>query len=135
MQLSHIFVLASAVSATRVTFDPGYDNGDRDLTQVACSDGPNGLITRKGWKKQGDIPTFPFIGGTEAVSGWNSPACGTCWKLEYEGRRINVLAIDHADAGFNIGQAAMDRLTNTHAVQLGRIQATATEINPSICGM
>ncbi|KJZ76905.1 Protein SnodProt1 [Hirsutella minnesotensis 3608] len=138
MQLSHILSLASlasAVSAITVSFDPGYDNGERALTSVSCSDGPNGLITRKGWQKQRDIKNFPYIGGAQAVAGWNSPNCGTCWKLEYKGKSINVLAIDHTDAGFNIAQDAMNALTNGQAVQLGRVDATATQIDAKNCGM
>ncbi|POR37227.1 Protein SnodProt1 [Tolypocladium paradoxum] len=138
MQLSHILSLAalsSAASAITVSFDTGYDNRDRPLTSVACSDGPNGLITRKHWNKQGDIPTFPYIGGAEAVAGWSSPNCGTCWKLEYAGKSINVLAIDHAGAGFNIALDAMNALTNGQAQQLGRVDAQATQIDAVNCGM
>jgi hypothetical protein len=46
-----------------------------------------------------------------------------------------VLAIDHTDAGFNIAQEALDALTNGQAVQLGRIDAQATQIAANICGM
>ncbi|KFY65923.1 hypothetical protein V497_01242 [Pseudogymnoascus sp. VKM F-4516 (FW-969)] len=137
MQLSQILslaALASAVSAITVSYDTGYDNDARPLTEVACSDGENGLITRKGWHTQGDIPT-PYIGGAQAVEGWNSLKCGTCWRLDYKGRSINVLAIDHTDAGFNIAQEALDALTNGQAVQLGRIDAQATQIAANICGM
>lgn len=118
-----------------VSYDAGYDNRGRSLTQVACSDGPNGLITRKHWNTQGDIPTFPFIGGAQAVASWNSANCGTCWRLDYNGRSINVLVIDHADAGFNIAQEAMDALTGGQSVQLGRVNGEATQIDASICGM
>lgn len=92
-------------------------------------------MTRKPWRKQGDIPTFPFIGGAQAIAGWNSPSCGTCWRLEYNGQSINVLAIDHAVAGFNIARGAMDKLTNNRAVQLGRVEAKATMIDAKMCGM
>ena len=47
----------------------------------------------------------------------------------------SVLAIDHAAAGFNIAQAAMDTLTNGQAVALGRIDAAATQVSPSACGL
>ncbi|KFY90550.1 hypothetical protein V500_05110 [Pseudogymnoascus sp. VKM F-4518 (FW-2643)] len=138
MHLSQILgltALASVVSAITISYDTGYDNRARSLTTVACSDGENGLITRKHWNTQGDIPTFPFIGGAQAVKGWNSANCGTCWRLDYKGRSINVLAIDHTDAGFNIAQKAMDALTNNQAVHLGRIDGQATQIDAKICGM
>lgn len=61
--------------------------------------------------------------------------CGTCWQLTFEGRSVNILAIDHTDAGFNIAQAAMDRLTNNQAVQRGRIEAQAVQIDSKMCGI
>lgn len=56
-----------------VSWDAGYTR-DKSLTTVACSDGANGLIWRYGWNTLGDIPNFPYVGGAEAVRGWNSPA-------------------------------------------------------------
>ncbi|ODA80660.1 hypothetical protein RJ55_03619 [Drechmeria coniospora] len=138
MHFSPIFgaiALATAASAVTVSYDPGYDIRSRDLTAVSCSDGVNGLITRKGWRRQGDIPKFPYIGGAAAVGGWNSPNCGTCWKLDYAGKSITVLAIDHAGAGFNIALEAMNALTNGQAQQLGRVDAQATQIDAANCGM
>ncbi|CAF3544029.1 hypothetical protein FGSG_11205 [Fusarium graminearum PH-1] len=138
MQLTNLFCLASvltSVSAITVSYDPGYGEAGRAMTAVSCSDGTNGLITRYGWKTQGQIPKFPYIGGAQAIAGWNSPSCGTCWKLTYKGKSINVLAIDHTAAGFNISPAAMNALTNNQAVQLGRVDATATQVAVSNCGL
>ncbi|GFP56938.1 protein SnodProt1 [Trichoderma asperellum] len=138
MQLSNIFKLAlftAAVSADTVSYDTGYDDASRSLTAVSCSDGTNGLITRYHWQTQGQIPRFPYIGGAQAVAGWNSPNCGTCWKLTYSGKTIYVLAIDHAGAGFNIGLDAMNALTNGNAVALGRVSATASQVAVSNCGL
>lgn len=118
-----------------VSYDTGYDQAGRSLTEVSCSDGPNGLITRYKWHTQGEIPKFPNIGGVQAVAGWNSPSCGTCWRLEYKGNKVNVLAVDHAAAGYNIGLAAMNTLTKGQAVALGRVDAKATQVNPSECGI
>ncbi|PHH76037.1 hypothetical protein CDD82_4155 [Ophiocordyceps australis] len=137
MHLSQIISLAAlstAVSAITVSFDPGYDDRGRSLNSVACSDGSNGL-TRRGWKTQGDIPIFPYIGGAQAIAGWNSPECGSCWKLDYDGRSIKVLAIDHTDAGFNIAEAAMNALTDGLARQVGRVDAQATKLTPKDCGL
>ncbi|EGR44058.1 hypothetical protein MKX07_002328 [Trichoderma sp. CBMAI-0711] len=138
MQLSNLFKLAffaAAATADTVSYDTGYDDGSRSLTAVSCSDGPNGLITRYHWQTQGQIPKFPYIGGAAAVGGWNSAACGTCWKLSYSGHTIYVLAIDHAAAGFNIALDAMNALTGGQAVQLGRVDATATQVAVSNCGL
>ncbi|KAI0028208.1 SnodProt1 [Vararia minispora EC-137] len=130
-----VLAFASFVSATNVRYDTTYDNGSGDMTTVSCSDGPNGLITRYGFQTFGDIPTFPNIGAAQAIAGWNSPSCGTCWKLTYQGKSIFVTAIDHAGDGFNIAEKAMNTLTNGQAVALGKISATATQVDASNCGL
>ncbi|RYP77842.1 hypothetical protein DL771_000939 [Monosporascus sp. 5C6A] len=134
-QLLQFLSLTAAASAVTVAYDTGYDNAGRSLDAVACSDGPNGLKTRFGWQTQGQIPRFPNIGAAAAVGGWNSPNCGTCWRLSYGGRSVNVLAVDHAGAGFNIGLSAMNRLTGGQAVQLGRVEASATQVAARECGL
>ena len=48
---------------------------------------------------------------------------------------INVLAIDHAANGYNIGLTAMNALTNGNAVMLGRVDVAATEVDASNCGI
>lgn len=132
-----ILALTAAVSsafAVTVSYDQTYDNKNGDLHTVACSDGPNGLLT-KGFSTFGSLPHFPNIGGAAAVGGWNSAQCGSCWKLTYNGRSITVLAVDHTDAGFNIALEAMNTLTNNQAEFLGRIDATATQVAASQCGL
>ncbi len=84
---------------------------------------------------QKDVKNFPYIGGAEAIAGWNSPNCGTCWSATYNGKTIHILAIDHAATGLNIAQAAMNDLTNGHAVELGRIDAQVTQVALSACGL
>ncbi|RSL41702.1 hypothetical protein BHE90_016437 [Fusarium euwallaceae] len=126
---------ATAASATTVSYDTGYDDGNRAMTSVACSDGKNGLITRYGFNKQSDIPRFPYIGGVYTIAGWNSPNCGSCFRVEYQGRKIHVLAIDHAGEGVNMGLRAMNDLTNGKAAQLGRINAQVYHAKPTDCGL
>jgi hypothetical protein len=126
--------ILSVASAITVSYDTGYDDGSRSLASVACSDGANGLLT-KGFSTQGSLPSFPRIGGASVIAGWNSASCGTCWALTYNGRTINVLAMDHTSAGFNIAQAAMDELTGGQAVQLGRIDASYVQVASSACGL
>ncbi|KAF4449178.1 putative SnodProt1 precursor [Fusarium austroafricanum] len=135
MQLTNLLYFVTLASAATVSYDPGYDQKGRSLDVVSCSDGKNGLETRYGWKTQGQIPKFPYIGGAQAVAGWNSPNCGTCWKLTYKGKSINVLAIDHAASGFNISPTAMNALTNGQAIKLGRVDATAVQVPVSNCGL
>ncbi|KAI9069531.1 Cerato-platanin [Trametes sanguinea] len=128
--------LVSSAFAVTLSYDQTYDNKSGDLHTVACSDGPNGLLT-KGFTTFGSLPHFPNIGGAAAVAGWNSANCGTCWKLTYAdtGKSINVLAIDHTDAGFNIALEAMNTLTNNQAEFLGRIDVSATQVAASQCGL
>lgn len=128
-------LVAPLATAVTVSYDETYDNAGGSLTTVACSDGPNGLITRLKVQTFGKLPNFPNIGGASAVGGWNSAQCGTCWELSYNGRKINVLAVDHTDAGFNIALKAMNTLTNGQAVQLGRIDATVRQVSSSVCGL
>jgi hypothetical protein len=122
-------------NASSVTYDTGYDIASRSLNDVACSDGANGLIPRFGWTTQGEVAGFPAIGGAFAVGGWNSTSCGTCWKLEWEGNTINVLAIDHAAEGFNLALRAMNVLTNNQAEMLGTVEAEATQVELADCGI
>lgn len=105
------------------------------MTAAACPDGKNGLITKYDWKTQGNIPKFPYIGGSQAVGSWNSPSCGTCWKLTYNGKSIYVVAIDYADAGFSISPTAMNALPGRQAVKLGRVDATSSQVPVKNCGV
>lgn len=138
-------IIASLVAAvlgqsTTASYDPIYDNASQSLTAVACSDGAHGLITR-GFTTFGSLPRFPRIGGVPAVTGWDSPACGTCWELTWTNpaggakRTINILAVDVGSRGFNIAKAALDELTNGQATQLGRVPVTSRQVAPSACGL
>ncbi|KAM7186526.1 eliciting plant response-like protein [Naviculisporaceae sp. PSN 640] len=130
-----IFSLAAASTATTVSYDQGYDDAGRSLTALACSDGPNGLITKYGWQTQGAIKGFPHIGGAAAVGGWNSPNCGTCWQATYNGKSIYVLAVDRAQSGLNIALGAMNKLTNNQATFLGRVEADVKQVALRYCGL
>ena len=124
---------ASLTSAITVSYDTGYDDRGKSLATVACSDGQNGLMTKYGWSTVGNIPSYPYVGGYQGVSGWNSPQCGTCYGVTYNGRTIYVLAIDFVGQGFNIAKAAMNDLTNGQAEKLGRINAAYTQVPLSNC--
>jgi hypothetical protein len=103
------------------------------LNNVACSNGNNGLVT-KGFPTFGKLPSFPGVGGVFAVKGWNSPECGSCWKLTYGGKSIYVTAIDTISDGFDISLKAMNILTNNQAQALDSIDAQATQVARSFCG-
>ena len=121
---------------TAISYDPKYDQGTSSLTTVSCSDGVNGLIS-KGYSDFKSLPGFPLIGGAPTVEGWDSPNCGKCYQIHYKAgnvdKTINVLAVDVARGGFNLGLQAMNQLTNGLAEQLGRVQATYSEVDQSQC--
>ena len=120
---------ASFAAVETVSYDNTYDNSGNSMNIVACSNLANRFPTF------GSLPSFPNIGGAAAIAGWNSAQCGTCWQLTYNGRNINVLAIDHAGSGFNIALGAMNTLTNGQAKSLGRINASVKQVAASACGL
>ncbi|PCH38039.1 Epl1 protein [Wolfiporia cocos MD-104 SS10] len=122
-----------AQTTVTVSYDQTYDNASGSMDTVSCSDGPNGLDPP--YSTFGSLPDFPYIGGAAAVSGWGSAECGTCWQLTYEDWTINVLAIDHTAEGFNIALEAMNALTDNQAEFLGRVNAVATQVDASVCGL
>ena len=128
------------VVADSLAYDTHYDVRSGSLTQVACSDGANGLIT-KGFTTYGSLPSFPNIGAVGAVTGWNSTACGSCWEVTYTNstgvkKSLNITAIDVSSPGnFNVAQAAMNTLTNNNAVQFGRVTVTSRQVPASGCGL
>ncbi|KAJ6086264.1 Cerato-platanin [Penicillium sp. IBT 16267x] len=128
---------ATAGQTVEVSYDPKYDVGTTSLNTVACSNGVNGLESV--YPTFSSLPTFPLIGGALTIDGWNSPACGTCYQLHFESGKINetinVLAIDVASDGFNIGLTAMNLLTNNQAESLGVVTATYVEMEKSVCGI
>jgi hypothetical protein len=129
---------AASAQTVSVSFDPKFDVGTSSLNTVSCSDGPYGLVTA-GFTDFASLPNFPKIGGAPTIPGWNSENCGACYQLHYTGGRvdktINVIAVDAAPGGFNIGLQAMNELTNNQAEQLGRITATYVEVDASVCGL
>lgn len=94
MQFSNLVTILSSVAAAAavsVSYDTGYDDGSRSLTAVSCSDGANGLITKYGWQNQGQVARFPYIGGADAISGWNSPSVRFTITRFYSQTLANVL--------------------------------------------
>ncbi|KAN0125403.1 Cerato-platanin domain containing protein [Lactarius tabidus] len=114
-----------------------YDNGQESLNNVACSNGPNGLVTR-GYTDFDSLPTFPNIGAVYAVHNWGSPECGSCWQLTYEGTGVTiyVTAIDTVGSGFDLSEAAVGTLTNGNAgPSFSSINVDSTQVDPSYCGL
>ena len=122
----------SAVATTsKVTWDSAYDNKNASVSTVACS----GFMERRGFTTFGLLANFPYIGGAAAIAGYASPSCGTCWKLTYNGKSINVLALDHAGDGFNISEEAMDELTDGEGIVLGHVDVDVVQLTSTQCGI
>ncbi|KAI0668391.1 immunomodulatory protein [Trametes maxima] len=134
LTLAALALLVPSALGVTVSYDETYDKGSNSLSTVACSDGSHGLL-KKGFSTFGSLPHFPNIGGAAVVGGWNSAQCGTCWQLSYKGKSVNVLAVDHAQAGWNVALGAMNKLTGGKAKELGRIEATAKQVDKSKCGL
>ncbi|KAG2359735.1 Cerato-platanin [Suillus spraguei] len=117
-----------------LSYDNTYDNADQSLTTVACSDGPNGLMSL-GYTTLGQLPSFPNVGGVYTVTGWDSVYCGTCYEVTYGSTTIAILAVDVASEGFNVAEAAMNTLTDNEAEFLGRVTVTSVQVNASVCGL
>ena len=114
-----------------------YDNKYQSLSNVACSDGVNGLVTR-GFTTFDSLPTFPNIGGVFAVEHWNSTECGSCWALTWEGTGVTIhaTAIDTVYSGFDISDAAVNTLTGGNAgPSFSEVDVDATQVDPSYCGL
>lgn len=128
---------ATAQLVSSVSYDTKFDQGTTSLNTVSCSNGANGLITQ-GYSTFNSLPGFPFIGGAPTVEGWNSASCGKCYKIHYKNgnidNTINLLAVDAAPGGFNLGLQAMNRLTNGQAEDLGRVEASYWEVDRAQCG-
>ena len=116
----------------RLTYDTTYDDASLPLTSVACSNGPHGFIT-EGFNTLGSLTNFPYVGGVYTVTGWGSPACGTCYEVTYNEATIYVVAVDVAFEELNLSQKAMDALTGGQAVKLGVVDVTSVLVDGAAC--
>lgn len=131
--------LAAPQGSVAIYYNTKYDDSGVSTNTLACSDGINGLSSK--YPTLGQIPGFPNIGGVYAIGGWNSPSCGTCWKVTYKSggnanidNTIYVTGVDTAPEGIDLSQKAMNTLTNGNAQQLGRVEGTAVQVDKSYCG-
>ncbi|KAF9026716.1 cerato-platanin-like protein [Hymenopellis radicata] len=132
-------LLPAYTLAVSLGYDDNYGVGSNSLSTVACSDGPNGLMTR-GFTTFDSLPTFPHIVSTSDVEGWNSAQCGRCYELTYTNAQgaassIVVTAVDHAVSGFYTSTQALDELTNGNAVAFGTVDVVATVVDAGRCGL
>ena len=136
--LTHVaHALPSADSSKRLTpvlatYDATYDNRNGSLNGVACSNGANGLVTE--YPTFGSLPSFPNIGGAPGVT-WNSPKCGSCWKLTSTttGAYLIYTAID-SSSGFNIAEDAF-KVINGGQIGQGTLEVDAQPVPRYLCGI
>ncbi|EEC00029.1 hypothetical protein MPER_00128, partial [Moniliophthora perniciosa FA553] len=86
-------LLTTSAVAVQLQYDTAYDHADQSLSSVACSNGENGLLT-KGYTTFGSVKgttASTYVGAAEAITGWNSAACGNCYQIKWSGsdRTIN----------------------------------------------
>ena len=120
---------SSHAPVVRVGYSGQYDNKKLAGNGVACSN----YLMHKGYHTLGDLKDFPYVTGTQYVADSSSPNCGSCWKLTYGSKSVNVLAVDHVPEGFVMSQAAMDKLTDGQSLKLGHVQAAAQQVANSEC--
>lgn len=122
-------VITPLVSADTASWDSNYDNASLSTLSVACSDGVNGLYT-KGYQTLGAVPGFPNVGAAPTIAGWNSPNCGKCFAVTYNGNTIYVTGVDtsRSTTNFVLSKAALDKLTGGLADQLGRVPVTWSQL-------
>ena len=142
MFITSLVLLSSAIlpcfaqsGNVRVTYNTLYDDPSWPLSSTACSNGVNGLENK--WPTLGDVPNYPFVAGIPGLV-WNSTLCGTCWQLEYDANGtkslITVIAVDEAGT-FDVAEAAFSSWLGNSGVAAGAVNATATQLSPSDCGI
>ncbi|KAF4963116.1 hypothetical protein FSARC_8829 [Fusarium sarcochroum] len=125
----------SSITVTTVTYNGIFDDATTSVKEFACWNGKKGsLIEDQGWVDLQDLPRV--IAGYEGVDGPDSPLCGTCWILEYEGRSRPMIVVDSAKSGFATDIKTMDSLTGGRATKFGRVNVTAFQ-SPELfdCGI
>ena len=125
------YAASTGANPVEITFSNFYDNGSLSTNNVACSN-----LTPK-YPTLGSFPTFPNIGGAFAVSGFDSPECGSCWKITDPQTDVTIFvtAIDTAGVGFDLSFEAFNTLTNGTGIGPGSAKAIAYQVDASECGL
>jgi len=121
------------------------------LTDVSCSDGANGLITR--WGYHNLSPLFPYVAAWSQAS-WNSPKCGYCLNLTDVAtkKHVYITSIDQCgpaftgfadddkispnsgyDSHFDISQPAFTELFGPNGINAGHGIATYQQVKSTFC--
>nr|ABM63508.1 CF-MANG protein [Ceratocystis fimbriata]QNN25949.1 cerato-platanin protein [Ceratocystis manginecans]ABM63512.1 CF-FAG protein [Ceratocystis fimbriata]QBO55778.1 cerato-platanin [Ceratocystis fimbriata]QBO55779.1 cerato-platanin [Ceratocystis fimbriata] len=129
MKFSILPMIASAM-AVSISYDPIYA-ADLSMGSVACSNGDHGLMEQ--YPTLGQVPGFPNVGGIPDIAGWNSPSCGTCWKVTIpNGNSIFIRGVDSGRGGFNVNPTAFTKLVGS--TEAGRVDNVNYEqVDLSFC--
>lgn len=106
------------------------------LTNVACSDGDNGIM-RWGYKDLSQM--FPYVSAWQDAA-WNSPKCGDCMKITYQSKVIYVTVIDQCGKSdkantshFDLSKEAFIELFGQEGINKGTMEGNFTIASPSSC--
>ncbi|KIM65697.1 hypothetical protein SCLCIDRAFT_445914 [Scleroderma citrinum Foug A] len=129
--LTPLLVLPThAQTPSSLSYDAVYGTDSTPLSQLACSNGANGLGTK--YPTLGSLKNFPNVGASPTVAGWNDPNCGKCYTVTYGSVNVNIVAVDVGRNGFVVSEQAMNTLTGD-AEFYGRVDVTYVEADLSAC--
>ncbi|TFY52332.1 hypothetical protein EVJ58_g10078 [Rhodofomes roseus] len=109
---------------------PNYDVSSTSVSTVTCA-----ALLNPPYKTFGELPYFPYLAGASFISEGGTAECGSCWQLTSANGTINVVLINHADNGFDVGHTAFNDLTDHGAFLYSSVNATATQLDASVCGL
>nr|ARW71872.1 cerato-platanin [Ceratocystis fimbriata] len=132
MKFSILPMIASAM-AVSISYDPVYA-ADLSMDSVACSNGHHGLMAQ--YPTLGEVPAFPNVGGVPDIAGWDSPSCGTCWKVTIpNGSSIFIRGVDTGRGGFNVNPTAFTKLVgSTEAGRVDNVHYVQVDLSNCING-
>lgn len=97
------------------------------LSGVTCSDGANGILN---WGYKDVSAMFPYVTAWQDVA-WNSPKCGTCFKITHQTNTIYVTVVDQCGKSDKVGTSHFDLSKEAFVALFGQdgIQKGTMEAN------
>lgn len=133
-------LFSSLATASTLKYESRYTlSNNQQLTSFACSDGPNGLITKTGATNVAQLRTKlrtgVYITAAPSVAGWNSVNCGQCWQLRNpkNNKTISAIAVDHAAPDLVGGEDAFRALSTSGTLKEGALTVYPAEKVHSAC--
>ncbi|KAI9353007.1 Cerato-platanin [Zopfochytrium polystomum] len=126
-----LLVPAASATPARVSYNPMYSNTQLGIGGLTCAP----YLSQFG-TTLGSVPVKPgvFYAASANLAGlWNSPNCGSCYSLSYNGKTVYVVAIDACGDGFLVSTEGLDALTGGKAVELGGVTADAQPVDKTNC--